>query len=283
VRETAGPRSLVFATDIDVLPPNRVVERRDGYLAVHSPSNSGHYWGNLLLFDEPPAAGDGIRWERLFEAEFEREPEVRHRTFAWDRVDGALGRAREELVSRGYDLEDTVGLIAGAGEIRAHPRQNREVVIRSLDPAAGSDEELWEAVIELQVDGREAAFEAVPYRAYRRVRQEDLRARFRAGEGGWYVALSPDRAEVLAACGLVVTGSRARFQAVDTAAAHRRLGISSRLVVEAAQHSAAHHGATRFVIVADAHYHALGLYESLGFQRAEHVYGACRWPGGSTV
>jgi hypothetical protein len=32
------------------------------------------------------------------------------------------------------------------------------------------------------------------------------------------------------------------------------------------------------VIVADPGYHALGLYESLGFERAEHVVGGCRWP-----
>jgi ribosomal protein S18 acetylase RimI-like enzyme len=32
------------------------------------------------------------------------------------------------------------------------------------------------------------------------------------------------------------------------------------------------------VIVADEHYHALGLYESLGFERAERVLGVCRPP-----
>jgi hypothetical protein len=32
------------------------------------------------------------------------------------------------------------------------------------------------------------------------------------------------------------------------------------------------------VIVADPDYHALGLYESLGFERAERVAGCCRWP-----
>jgi hypothetical protein len=48
-------------------------------------------------------------------------------------------------------------------------------------------------------------------------------------------------------------------------------------VVEAGRRATAH-GARRFVIAADADYHALGLYESLGFRRAEHVVGVCRWP-----
>jgi ribosomal protein S18 acetylase RimI-like enzyme len=65
---------------------------------------------------------------------------------------------------------------------------------------------------------------------------------------------------------------------VDTALAHRRRGICSRLVVEAAQRARDDYGAKRFVIVADADYHALGLYESLGFQRTEKVHGVCLAP-----
>jgi ribosomal protein S18 acetylase RimI-like enzyme len=75
-----------------------------------------------------------------------------------------------------------------------------------------------------------------------------------------------------------VTGGRGRFQVVDTALAYRRRGICSRLVVEAARRSTDRHGAERFVIAADPDYHALGLYESLGFRRKERVAGVCRWP-----
>ena len=67
---TPVPRSLVWATDIDVLPERRVVERRNGYLLIRSPANPTHYWGNLLLFEDAPAPGDGDRWEKLFDAAF---------------------------------------------------------------------------------------------------------------------------------------------------------------------------------------------------------------------
>ena len=77
---------------------------------------------------------------------------------------------------------------------------------------------------------------------------------------------------------MVVTGGRGRFQAVDTRESHRRRGIASRLVLEAAARSTERYHAERFVIVADLHYHALGLYESLGFRRRERVAGVCRWP-----
>jgi hypothetical protein len=77
--EFPSPRSIAQATDIDVLPLDRIVERRDGYLLLRSPGNPEHYWGNVLLFDAPPGEGDGERWERLFEQEFADEPRVRHR------------------------------------------------------------------------------------------------------------------------------------------------------------------------------------------------------------
>ena len=275
---TPTPRALVWATDVDTLPLDRIVERRDDHFVVRSPSNPTHYWGNLLLFDDAPQEGDASRWETLFDAEFADEPRVRHRTFAWDRVDGAVGAALEAFVSRGYDLEESIGLVAGADELGPHPRENREVVVQELDAASGADAELWESVVELQVASRDPGHDEEDHRVFVRARLDARRELFRAGRGGWYVARDPATGEVAGSCGVVVTAGRGRFQVVDTAEAYRRRGICSRLVVEAAHRSAEHHGADRFVIVAEAGYHALGLYESLGFKRREHVFGVCKWP-----
>jgi ribosomal protein S18 acetylase RimI-like enzyme len=222
-----GIASLVWATDIDVLPADRLVKRRDGYVVIRSPSNPTHWWGNFLLFDEPPGAGDGGHWETLFETEFGRAPEVRHRAFAWDRVDGSEGEAETEFISRGY----------------------------------------------------EAAIEERPLEhVFIRRRLHDLRVLFQAGRGGWYVARDPVTGEVVGSLGIVVTGGRARFQSVDTAPAHQRRGICSRLVVEAARDAAAQWAVREFAIAAATEYHALGLYESLGFQARERVSGVCRRP-----
>jgi ribosomal protein S18 acetylase RimI-like enzyme len=273
-----APRSLVLATDLDVLPVDRVVERRDGYLAVRSPRNPTHHWGTLLLFDDPPGPGDGARWEALFEKEFAREPRVRHRTFTWDRVDGAAGAVRSELVDRGYELDESIGLVATATGVRPHPRASREVTVRALDPAEGADECLWAAVVELEVITREPQYAEEPFRAFSRARLDGLREHFTAGRGSWYAALDATSGELAASCGIVVTGGRGRFQSVVTAPERRRRGICSRLVVDAARDAVGRFDATRLVIVADLHYHALGLYESLGFARSEHVVGVSRPP-----
>jgi ribosomal protein S18 acetylase RimI-like enzyme len=276
------PRSLVWATDIDVLPLDRVVERRDGYLVARSPTNPQHYWGNLLVMDDPPAEGDAARWEALFDAEFAAEPRVRHRTFVWDRCDGELGAARTEFVECGYDLEQAVGLVAEPDGLRPRAAENREVRVRALRPDA--DEELWDQVAELQVASRDPKLDEAEHRQFVRGRLQALRDMFTAGHGAWYVALDPGAevdpggAEVVGSCGVVVTGGRGRFQAVDTAEAHRRRGICSRLVVAAARDAAERFGARQLVIVADPDYHALGLYESLGFERMERTAGVCLRP-----
>jgi ribosomal protein S18 acetylase RimI-like enzyme len=107
----------------------------------------------------------------------------------------------------------------------------------------------------------------------------ERKALFRAGRGAWYAALAGG--EVAGSSGVIVTAGLGRFQAVDTAEPHRRKGICSRLVVEAARRATADCGAECFVIAADPGYHALGLYESLGFTRAERVVGVCRCPRGA--
>jgi ribosomal protein S18 acetylase RimI-like enzyme len=147
--------------------------------------------------------------------------------------------------------------------------------VRPLDTSPGAEGELWEQVVELQVANDE---DPDRDRDFRRRRLGELRELFENGRGAWYVALDRQRDEVLGSCGVVVTGERGRFQAVDTAAAHRRRGICSRLVVAAAHDAAERFGARRLVIAADPDYHALGLYESLGFERREQVSGVCRRP-----
>jgi hypothetical protein len=135
-----------------------------------------------LLFDDAPSPGDAARWEALFDTAFGADPRVRHRAFGWDRPDGAIGAAREEFAGRGYDIEDSVGLIADAPRLVRHPRENREVDVQTLDPGVGADAELWDAVVEVQVTGRDDAHDEASYRAFTRARLADRRALFGLGE-----------------------------------------------------------------------------------------------------
>jgi hypothetical protein len=181
-------QSLAWATDIDVLPVDRAVERHAGYWIIRSPSN-------FLLFDDPPRSGDGDRWEAVFASELPSD----HRSFAWDRTDAQRGAALGEFAARGYRLQETVALVATAAGLRPHSRANPEVEVRRLDPAEGADAGLWEQVIEIQVAGRDPKLESeAAHRRFGQRRLADLRALFRLGRGGWWVALEPGEEHVRA-------------------------------------------------------------------------------------
>ena len=269
--------SLVWATDVDVLAADHTLERRTGYWVVQSPRNPTYWWGNFLLFDDAPSAGDGERWEALFADEFAERPGVTHWTLAWDRVDGEQGAAERELVARGYGLERSSGLIARPDRITPHRRASREVEVRTLDPVPGADEALWAQVIELRQAQAGADEDPEYHLRFVRRHQHELRELLaQRDRGNWFVALL--EGQVAGALGVVVTGSRARYQLVQTAAVHRRSGIATRLVAEAAAQIASQHKIDHFVIVADPDYHAIGIYEELGFERVELVVGALRKP-----
>jgi ribosomal protein S18 acetylase RimI-like enzyme len=274
-------RSLVYATDIDVLAQNKLLTRRDGYWRIESPGNPTFWWGNLLLFDKPPAAGDRERWERTFDREFAAVCGIRHKVFAWDSPEGDHGAAATEF-TKPYVVEQSIGLVAAGDGIRPHRRANSELEVRMLDPRAGYDEDLWQAVLELQL----AQMLSEPWAAelgdaytgvYRKRRNTELREIFRAGRGAWYVALLDG--EVAGSLGIVVTDGRARYQSVDTAARFRGRGVATRLVVEAAAMASAQQPIDHYVIVADPDYHALGIYESVGFKRSQRAVGVMLAPG----
>src|SRR4051812_24671943 len=104
-------RSLSLQTDLIFHRFNGELAQRSGYVRVHTPSNPGFFYGNFLLFPKPPVAGDLERWEELFSKEFAEMPEVRHRCFVWDGVDGATGECAP-FVRVGYALELAVILTA---------------------------------------------------------------------------------------------------------------------------------------------------------------------------
>ena len=282
------PRSFVLATDIDVLPGDRIVRRDGDHLVVRCPSNPHHWWGNFLIFDFAPRAGDGERWETRFDAAFADAPEVTHHAFTWDEPDGEEGAVVAEFGDRGYEVVRGVGLIAtpdeitprdSAGRPRSGGSAGEEIEIRSLDPRDGHDEPLWEGTLGVQLVNEAADPEAgAAFEPFARARQRDLRAVFVAGRGTWYVAIDRSAGMVVAGCGVVATGGRGRFQAVDTVPSYRHRGIATALVAHAGVDAAARHALRSLVIAADPDYHAIGIYRSLGFRERERTCGARRSP-----
>ena len=202
------PRSLVWATDIDVLALDRVVERRDGYLARPLAAATRPTTGATSCSSTGAGAGDAPRWEALFDEAFagraaRAASHVRVGPRRTGDRRGARGVRRARLRHRRERRPRRRAALA------PHPRENREVDVRALDPADGADEELWDAVVELQVAAGTKGTTRTSYRDFSRARLDDRRALFRAGRGAWYVASIPRAGAVAGSCGVVVTAAAA--------------------------------------------------------------------------
>lgn len=273
-------RSLGYRSDRFFVARDGEVIEREGYTVFKSPANPDFWWGNLLLYPDPPGEGASRRGHPgSWLDDFDRElPGVRCCLLAWDRPDGARG-ALDGFVAQGFEIDESS--ILTADRVTRSARHNRDVrVVRVGGDAA------W----------REAA--AVLVAAYTPRRSgtlDDLSrfvtrqmTRYRAiadeGLGCWYLAhLDGAPAAVL---GVVRQGDLGRFQLVGTDPRFARRGACSTLVFEVGRAWLAGevpgvHGegpVNTLVMAADADYHAARVYESVGFARQETLFAVIKRP-----
>ena len=260
--------SLALESDLIFWRRQGRVEDRGDHLVVATPSRPDYYFGNLLYFPAPPAAGDFERWQGLFRDAFSSEPEVRHMTFLWD-VPGDRGGDVAPFLAAGFDLEENVVLATGA--VNPPPRPNPDLEIRRLETDAE-----WDEAVENQVQCRPTGWtDAEVYRDFAASRMLGYRALGEEGLGGWYGAFLDGR--LVGDLGLFREGAIARFQNVGTRPEYRNRGVCGTLV-HAVSSEALDAGVERLVMVADEHYHAARVYESVGFRPAERTASLCRRP-----
>ena len=139
-------QSLGYKTDL-FFPrfDGEVVDRGD-YTVVRTPSNPTFHWGNFLLFDRPPAAGDFERWQRLFAEEIGKPSDIGHVAFGWDTVNGEKGDL-QSFLDAGLRPNSSVVLTASA--VNPPPKVNADCVIRPL-----REDWEWESATEAQISCR---------------------------------------------------------------------------------------------------------------------------------
>ena len=114
--------SLGYRTDL-IFPrfDGQLLDRAD-YLVILTPSNPTFYWGNFILFPDPPGEGDFEKWKGLFAREVAARLPVKHLAFGWDTVRGR-DRAGTAISGGGFQPEpvgDTDGA-AGAPAAQVQP------------------------------------------------------------------------------------------------------------------------------------------------------------------
>ena len=239
------------------------LERRAGHWVVRFHDNPHYWFGNCLIFDAPPGAGDFERWMASFEREHGDSPSD-HRVFRIDCGEGVAGEAGPFLRA-GFELQRMY--VLSARQVAPPPKVNREVEIRPLR----TDRE-WEAALAQAIDvgvhdSGHADTEA--YAVFKRARLTSFREMQRRGLGQVWGAFLGVR--LVAQLGLFHVGELSRFQQVATDRAYRRRGICGTLVYRVSERALADMPGRRLVMCAMEDYQATQIYQSLGFRIAERV------------
>jgi ribosomal protein S18 acetylase RimI-like enzyme len=260
--------SLGYRTDL-IFPAfdGQILDRGD-YLVILTPTNPTFYWGNFLLFPNPPGEGDLERWKALFTREIGSQIRAEHFAFGWDTVSGEVGAA-QPFLDEGFNLSQTV--VLATQQVKIPPKYNREVEVRPLT----SDED-WEQATQNQIACRQTGHTLEGYTRFKRDQMRRYHLMSRAGLGHWFGAFLGSR--LVAELGVFTSGKLGRFQQVGTHPNYRRQGICGALVYQASRYAFEKMEVETLVMVADENYHAAKIYESLGFQPREHQVGIDWWP-----
>ncbi|MES2965270.1 MAG: GNAT family N-acetyltransferase [Bdellovibrionota bacterium] len=261
-------RSLGYQTELLVNGFENKIEDRGDHVYVQTLDNPGFFWGNLLIFREPPRAEDVDRWPKMFAEAFAHEPKVKHCTFAWDSPAAERG-AGQLFIELGFKFEES--LVITAKKVHAPPKVNDDAVVRPLE----TDDE-WQASYENQINSRPAHLAEGPFNVFKMKQMRRYRRMAEAGLGHWYGAFLGQT--LVADLGIYVSSDGiARYQNVMTHPDHRRKGLAGTLVWKAGQH-ALDHGAKTLVMIADEGDHPVRIYKSCGFEPTEKMIGVYRWP-----
>ncbi|MGO8672247.1 MAG: GNAT family N-acetyltransferase [Capsulimonadaceae bacterium] len=260
-------QSLGYLTDLIFPRFDGEVVDAGAYTVVRTPSNPTFHWGNFLLFEYPPVASDLVQWKAIFAREIGQPVRCSHIAFGWDRPDGALGDI-QPFVDAGFRVREDIVLTAKSALEPHHP--NPEVSVRPIRTDAE-----WNHVIDGKTADRDPRFGEAGYRTFKARQIGRYRRMIDAGLGIWFGAFLDDT--LAGELGIFVDGDVGRYQSVGTRPEFRRRGICGTLVKHAAEHATREWGVGTLVMVADEHYHAARIYESLGFRPVEKQVGVSWW------
>jgi len=252
-----SPRSLGYYTDVAIRRlEGSAVTRESDHWRIETPANPSFYWGNFLLFDESSVA----RPTELLD-QFQRSfPAARHVAIGVDMMTSGLANA-EEFRQVGLTVESASILVADTEAIGSERQSDAD--IRPLRQASE-----WEAFVAIGMQTRDDIYDEAEYFAYLRDGAILRRQVAASGAAVWFGAFVDG--QLAAHLGLYDCGAGvARYQSIVTAPDYRRQSLASDLVRVAAQFGREVFDTTTLVIAADPDYHAITLYESLGFERRE--------------
>ena len=135
-------KSLSYSTLLHQLSYSSSVIDKGQYIVVSTPDLPQYFWGNFLMFPNPPEEGDLDNWEHIFNTEFS-ESDCTHKAFAWDSLAGEAGQI-EAFEEAGYYFE--YDDIMKSNSATRPINYNHDIVIKPLE----SDED-WKKRADLNL------------------------------------------------------------------------------------------------------------------------------------
>ncbi len=259
-------KSLGYRTDFIFNRLDGSVRDKGEYIVATTTSNPNYFWGNLLLYKQPPKQGDFSNWKSDFLAEF-TNPDIYHMTFAWDSPEGVEGDC-SEFLANGFKLEKSIVLLTDS--VTKSKKYNSDVLIRTI-----TTQEEFDRCVDIQVSCSGQYLSKQAWREFYLKSMEQYRKLIDSDHGKWFGAFIDD--VLVGSLGIFTDHDIARFQIVSTHKDFQRRGVCSTLVYEAAKYAIENMKVKTLVMVADEEYHAAKIYESVGFIPNQKQIGVCYW------
>jgi hypothetical protein len=233
---------------------------------IHTLSNPNFFWGNLLIFDRPPRMGDYATWTSQFKEAF-ADRDVHHITLAWQSSTGDIGDV-SEFLAKDFILESTT--VLSASEVIRPPKYNEDLEVRRLVTSSE-----WERMVEIQTLSTHGPLSTATWEAFYRSQAERFQRMEKAGFGSWYGGFV--EGVLVAGLGIFHRDRLGRFQTVCTDPHFQRQGICQTLVYQSSRLALSSGNMDTLVMCADPDYHAIQIYELVGYQRQITENGVYWW------
>lgn len=254
-------KSLALRTDLITKRYFGEILDRGNYMVIRTPLRPKYFWGNFLIMQNPPAAGDLKRWIALFEQEIGPICERGFIALTWDTTQGELGEI-QPFLDYGFSLDKSV--ILTAEDVRLPRKYNSDICVKQYGDASD-----WGSFCDIHYDPDWQYGDRESQMKFHATQMEQTKAMVDNGLGARFCACLNGKR--IADAGIFWDGDVGRFNRVVTHRDYRRLGACSTLVYQASVYALSRMGIKTLVMEADEDYHAARIYESVGFRPAEKL------------
>lgn len=262
-------KSLGLTTELIFMDKECSVTDKGHYTVIKTPSNPSYFWGNYIVFNSAPKAGDFNKWHNIFDEEFKDYPEkLKHYLFAWENEDPKQDLSAFKNAYYKYEK----GVALSTTKINPPPKVNKDIEIRKI-----ITNKEWQEIIDLQVLCADPIYNTANYTEFKEKQFKNYKRLVQEKRGDWFGAFL--NGKLVADLGVFHKDGIARYQMVGTHPDYRRQGICGTLVYEAGLVALNEYKAKTLVMVADDDYHAASIYESVGFKPNDYIYSFCMWDG----